>query len=238
MLLALGALERKGFEPDLPVVQRACKYLDGQAKLRIPSSLDRRVKAALSAGSAAALVAINCDRGNENLNRMFEEAIGRAGDIHSSPQLGWPGYLNLAIVSRQLGWVSWTRFHNATKYFAISICEPGGAVDERMSEMADPFPFEDWVDSEVWRTAHLAIALSLQSNMLEKSLAIVQQDGVSIRDHLGEVYVPPISEDEAAERAKRAAELTRMILEQLKESGMDVDESDLKPKSKKPNKPQ
>ncbi len=228
VLLAIGALERKGFEPDAHVIEKACQFLQSQSIMRTPSDIDRRIKAVLSAGTAAALIAINCDRNSEPLGLYVQEVSDRFSDVHSSPALNWPGFLHVAILARQNNNETWLKFHDATKYISVQRIQMDGKVVDLPGNGSKLLDFETWVDSQVWRNAHFAIALSLQSRSLEKSLALTASEPIKTRDHLGKLFNRPAEDVADSERAKKAAELTKMILEQLKESGMDVDENDLK----------
>ena len=57
ILLSLAVAERNGMSGDNGPIEKAVAYLKSQAEARISSPVDRRIKAGLSAGTAAALIA-------------------------------------------------------------------------------------------------------------------------------------------------------------------------------------
>ena len=228
VLMALGAWERKGMIPDNSTIEKGCKYLAEQADLRIPSSLDRRIKAVLSSGSAAALVAINCDRNDVMLDGYLENGMDRAHDMFSSPSLGLAGLLHTAIAARQVGNERWLQFHNAVKHLIISLADSNGRVFEYPNIIREPLDFEVGVDDEVWRTAHIAIVASMQSKQLEKILGIAKSPTMFARNNLGEKVEANARSNQPVMGSTEAEELKKMIMEQLKAQGMEIDESKMK----------
>lgn len=230
VLLAIGALERKGMSGENDVIEKACCYLQQQAEIRIPSSVDRRTKGALSAGTAAALVALNCERNDLALKELRGVAMERAEDMFFAPSLGLPGVFQTALSSRQMGNESWMQFHNAFKHLGIALQNPTGGFHTYPGVKREALPFEQLVAGEAWNAAHLAAILSVQSQSLKKLLAIEQPPTMVARDSLGKK-----SEAGSSMQAIKlntgsadAEEIKKMIMEQLKERGMDVDESKLK----------
>jgi len=232
-LLAIGALERKGMSGENDVIEKACGYLQQQAESRIPSSVDRRTKAALSAGTAAALVALNCDRNDSALQELRGVAMERAEDMFFAPSLGLPGLVHTALSSRQLGNESWMQFHNAFKHLGIVLQNPTGGFHTYPGIERESLPFEQLVAGEAWDTAHLAIILSVQSQRLTKLLALEQTPMLAARDSFGkksEAVSTPAGMQTMSINANSAdaEEIKKMIMDRLKEQGMDVDESKLK----------
>ena len=234
ILLAIGALERKGMSGENDVIEKACGYLQQQAEVRIPSSVDRRTKAALSAGTAAALVALNCDRNDLALKELRVIAMERAEDMFFAPSLGLPGLVHTALSSRQLGNESWLQFHNAFKHLGIVLQDPNGGFHTYPGVERESLPFEQLVAGDAWESAHLAILLSIQSQSLTKMLALEQAPMSVARDSLGKKS-DVVSSGASGIQAMRlnangadAEEIKKMIMDRLKEQGMDVDESKLK----------
>ncbi len=234
VLLALGVLERKGMTIDNAMIERAMTWLNEQSRLRVPSTVDRRVKALLSAGTAAALSALNCDRNDLLLKEHLAGALDRAHDVLTAPQLGLPGLVSIAIAARQAGNESWLQFHESVKHLAVSLPRPDGSVSDYPNVKRDPLDFELRVAGESWTTAHIGLLISMQSQSLEKLMAIETPDSMIVRDSTGKksdgsAGMPVLKLDGA--NTADAEALKKMIMDQLKEQGMDVDESKLEIKT-------
>jgi hypothetical protein len=230
VLLAIGGLERIEFADDAKMIEKGCGYLLRQAKLRVPAAIDRRVKAALSAGSAAALVALNCQRNDPHLRQLLDEVLSRSHDLYTADSLSLPGLLHASIAAKQMGTASWLRFYQSVKYLLVAICEPDGRVLEYPGVERSPFPFETVVDAEVWRTAHVAMVMSLQSPSLENLLAINTSLEMTVRDSSGRP-APTIDPNRSAANSAEAEALKKMIFDELRKQGMEIDESQLKVQS-------
>ena len=228
VLLAIAAWDRRGFALNPRMVQKACAFLDEEGKARVPRRMDRRTKAALSAGTAAALIALNCDRGNSQLRRYMEEALSRASDLNSSPSLSLPGLFQCGMAARQLDTPAWLRFHSQIRYLAASLFELDGAIAVDPDFQTDLPEVEAMVDPEVWRCAHWIMIRSLYWQPLSKLSGIDRSDEIDVRDHLAKKFEvsSPVAVSDSAK--KDAEELTRMIIQQLKDRGMEVDEEKLK----------
>ena len=86
------------------------------------------------------------------------------------------------------------------------------------------------IDSDIWRSSHWIMIRSLYWQPLRRISGIDRTDQIELRDHLAkkfEVAQPTEMSDQAK---KDAEELTKMIIQQLKDRGMDVDEEKLKMK--------
>ena len=237
VLLAIGALERKGFSGEADTIEKAIGYLHDQNKLRVPAPIDRRIKAALSAGTAAAMLALNCDRNDVQLREYLKTALQRSHDMHTSPALALPGLLHLAMACRQLGNESWLQFYDATKYLAVAIGSADGSSIEYPMIKRKRLDFESDAFGDTWRTAHFSLIQSIQSKQLTRVLAIdappmlVNRDGNGKKSETigdqggpGPGGVQVIKIDGAA----GSDEIKKMIMERLKEQGMEVDESKIK----------
>lgn len=232
VLLAIGALERKGMRGDNAIIEKGCAYLLEQADVRVPSHVDRRTKAALSASTAAALVALNCDRSDLKLKNQLNNALERTDDMFFAPSLGLPGLFQTALASRQIGNEPWLQFHNSFKHLAIALQGTAGNFHPYPNVERELLPFEQQVDGEAWNSAHFALILSMQSQSLKKLLALEQQPGLVTRGSSGKVAETASSGGAQVMKldvtGANAEELKKMILDKLKEQGIEVDESKLK----------
>ena len=231
VLASIGVLERAGVQIDNEIVENGVAFLREQANIRIPSSLDRRLKGLLSAGTVVGLVAINIDRDNAELRQYMNEAQDRAHDIFSSPALGLPGMLSVSVAARQLGNESWLQLHQSVKHLLVSMQDHDGAYAQYPGVEQEPLEFEKAVSGAAWETAHVALMYSMQSQGLKKLLAIDQPANLLARDESGK----KISKADASARVMKldaknmdAEAIKQMIMEQLKEQGMDVDPSKMK----------
>ncbi len=184
VLLALGAIERKGVMSDNGSIANACKYLKEQATARVADgSIDRRTKAALLAGTGAAMIGINCDRNDGFLLGSMKECSVRTADLLEAPTLGLPGVVANALFARAMGNESWIGFHNATKYQWASKLDSKGAFHLRTGSQ----PLSDQVepDSEAWSTSHLCMLLAAQSDRLQRLTGQSQSPMMASRDSDG-----------------------------------------------------
>ncbi len=245
ILFAIGALERKGVPVENAMVEQGCKFLHEQGKVRIPSSLDRRTKAALAAGTAATMVSLNCDRSNVQLTDYLKTAMARANDMYFAPTYGMPGLVSAAIVSRQLGNESWMQFHNAFKYIGLALQEADGGFASYPNVEREYSEFEQLADGDAWRTGQLAIIQTIQSQRLKKLLALEQPEDLASRDAYGKQIDANATAGQSgvqmmqldANGVTDPEELKKLIMEKLKDSGIDVDASNMKiQKGSKPKK--
>ncbi len=235
VLMALGALERKELATENEAIEKGFSWLQEQSRLRIPGSIDRRVKSILSAGTAAALVVCNCDDNDVQLGELVKHALERAGDVYTAPQFGLSGFFLTALATRQSGNEAWLRFHNSIKHLAISLQRPDGRIVPYPGIKRAPLDFEERVAGEAWETAHVALVLSMQSRQLKRLLGVDTSESMVVRDSSGKVSTADADagELEVDPNKANAEEIKKMILEQLREQGMEVDESDLKIESAK-----
>ena len=232
VLAAIGAMERAGISIENDLVESGVKFLHEQAKLRIPSTLDRRVKGLLSAGNVVALAALNLDQNDLQMREYLKIAQERAHDMFSSPALALPGMLHTSIASRQLGNESWLQQHNSTKCLLVAMHDDSGQHIPFPGVTSEPLEFELAVAGPAWNTAHVALLHSMQSQSLQRMLAIEAPENLLARDSSGK----QLSKEEAANakvikldlKGGDAEDLKRMIMEQLKARGMEVDESKMK----------
>lgn len=183
-LLAMGMWERKGVMHQGDALQRACGFLKQQADARSESSLDRRTKAALSAGTAAALIAINCQPSDPFLKQMIDECMSRAADVQNAPSLSCPGLMSTALVARASGNESWVQFHTAAKIPLVSAQRPDGTF-QSSPHVAN----EDTVgleDNKHWQAAHFALSLAMQHGYLKKMIGEADTPMLVVRDSSGE----------------------------------------------------
>ena len=234
VLLAIGAWERKGFAFESRLAKRGCAFLDRAGKARISNRMDRRTKAVLSAGSASALLALNCDRGNPQLLRYLEESLSRAADMNSAPVFSLSGLFNCGLVARQLDTPSWLNFHRQTRFLAACLFESDGNVARDPDWQVDLPEFKRLIDSDVWRSANWIMIASLYWQPLTRMSGIDRTDEIELRDHLANKFEISQPVDDSDSRKKDAEELTRMIIQQLKDRGMDVDEEKLKKNKPEP----
>ena len=232
VLAAIGAMERAGISIENDLVESGLKFLHEQAKLRIPSALDRRVKGLLAAGNVVALAALNLDQNDLQMREYLTVAQERAHDMFTSPTLALPGMLHASLASRQLGNEAWLQQHNATKCLLVALHDDTGQYTAFPGVTSDPLEFESAVAGPAWNTAHIALLHSMQSQSLKRMLAIEAPENLLARDSTGK----QLSKEEAANskvmkldlKGSDAEELKRMIMEQLKARGMEVDESKIK----------
>ena len=93
--------------------------------------------------------------------------------------------------------------------------------------------FENAANGTVWRTAHLVLIQSMQSQQLKRVLAIDSPPQLVIRDGVGKKAAlgPDGRRSQAGVQVMKidgnasAEELKQMIMERLKEQGMEVDEA-------------
>ena len=239
VLTAVGALERAGFSIENDMVEKGVAYLHDQADLRIPSSLDRRTKGILSAGTVVALVALNLDQSDLKLRNYLKNAQERAHDMYSAPRLALPGMLHSAIASRQLGNESWLQQHNATKHQLVSMHDELGRYVAYPGVVSEPLEWETFVASPAWNTAHLALLHSMQSKNLRRILAIETPENLLARDSSGKQLSKAAANAKVMKMDLDTSDpeaLKKMIMEQLKAQGMDVDPSKMKIKTIETNK--
>ena len=232
VLAAIGALERSGIMMENDIVEKGIGFLHKQAKIRIPSSLDRRTTGVLSAGTVVALAALNLDQTDLQLREYFKVAQERARDLHSAPALSLPGMLHNAVAARQLGNESWLRLHNDTKHLLVAMHDESGNYVGCPGIEPEPLEFETAVAGPAWDTAHAAILHAMQSQSLKRLLAIDAPEILLARDSAGK----KLSKAEAKNAKVMKLDIDtndpeaikQMIMEQLQAQGIEVDESKMK----------
>ena len=224
VLLAIAALDRKGFSLEPKTMEAACALLDREGRVRIASGMDRRVKGALSAGTAAALLALNCDHGNPTFRRYLDNALERSRDMNTSPMVSLPGLFNCALVARHADTQSWIEFHNRTKYVAGSLFLPNGDVGVDAESQTELTEVEGVVDPGIWRATHWIMIRSMYWQPFKCLAGVRRSDEIDQRDHLGRKFDVRQQVGTTGDSKQDAEELTRMILQQLKDRGMEVDE--------------
>ena len=130
ILLSLAVAERNGMSGDNGPIEKAVAYLKSQAEARISSPVDRRIKAGLSAGTAAALIALNVDRADALLTRLAKESLRLAEDIPKSRALSVPHTFSAAMLSRQSGVNSWIDHHRHAKLLLSQLQLSDGSFEQ------------------------------------------------------------------------------------------------------------
>ena len=185
VLLALGAWERKGMMGRPDTIANACAFLKEQAKARASGSLDRRTRAALNAGTAVALRAINCSESDPFFRQLVKDSLQRSRDVATSPVLGMTGLLSTARVARRSGMEGWTRFQNDVRILLAMIESPSGSFDpvpEKTTEVLmgienDPH----------WKAAHLTMTLAMQHDPWKRINGVQTTPMLVVRNSLGVV---------------------------------------------------
>ena len=171
VLLAIGMLERKGVMGNPGTIEKACGFLKKQMELRSGSNLDRRYKNALTAGTAAALMSINCQTTDSFLKQAAEDGLMGAGQCYASPISTLPGILSTAVLARQTGNDAWAQFHNETKYWLSSLQAPDGSFRDFPMAKSDQDRATYKSANSHWKAAHCCLLLSMQSGNLKKLTA-------------------------------------------------------------------
>ena len=108
--------------------------------------------------------------------------------------------------------------------------EDGSAIEYPNIEQG-LLEFESAAQGTVWRTSHLALIQSMQSKQLKRLLAIDSPPQLATRDGNGKkVSAESLQSVQAMkiEGNPDVEELKKMIMDRLKEQGMEVDESKIK----------
>lgn len=184
-LLAIGMLERKGISGNPETIKKACSYLKSQLTTRAGSSIDRRVKSALTAGTGAALVAINCQPSDPVLERSIEDGLAFAGEMYSSPRLNLTGLLSVALLAKQTGNENWQRFHENNKVFLTSVVAPDGSFFSFPGNN-EPSETEHLADNPIWQAAHYCLLLTMQSGNLKSFTGQTKSPMAVARNSAGE----------------------------------------------------
>ena len=235
ILLALGVAERNGLVGDNEPIEKAVGYLKSQAKLRIAADLDRRTKAGLSAGTAAAMLSLNMDRADQVVTRLSKEAFRLAESIPHSRELAVPHTLAAAIISRQSGVGAWIDHHRHAKLLVSQLQQADGSFEPVPNANQDRWevPF----DSDPWRTAHYCLIVQLQDPVLaafsaEKSHPMLVARDAAGKKQAGNSSGPgggqmvgglQLDLDGLDPSSLSPEELREKLMEKLKEQGMDVD---------------
>ena len=234
VLLALGALERKGMMGDNKMIANACKYLKEQATARVADgSMDRRTKAALLAGTAAAMTGVNCDRADGFLISSGKECAARTSDLFDAPELAMSGLVSNALFARAMGNEAWIAFHNATKYQWAGRLDSSGRLHVPKNMLSDDgdasWSKDATPNSEAWQTAQLCIMLAAQSDQLEKLTGQTQSPMMARRDSDGKKTegssvagkIPGLPA--GAKVIKLEGKSLEDMKDQLKDMGIDLD---------------
>ena len=167
VLLGIGMLERMGVSANPETIKKACGYLSSQLTARAGSPVDRRIKAALTAGTGAALVSINCQPSDALLEQSTEDGLEWVDEMYLSPSLNLPGLLSVATLARQSGDEHWLSFHEGNKLFLTAVSDPNGQFVAYPRKNQKPLDFEVHCDDSAWQAAHFCLLLSMQSGRLE-----------------------------------------------------------------------
>ena len=235
VLLALGIAERDGFVGPNDVIEKAVGYLKRQARLRIAADLDRRTKAGLSAGSAAAMVVLNMDRADPLVTRLSKEAFRLAEDIPQSRTLAVPHGLAAALISRQSGVAAWIDHHRHAKLMLSQLQRADGSFESVPIQQPRPLEWEQRVAGDCWRTAHYALIAQLQEPGLAAFSAEQSHPMLVARDGDGKPQAAggssPATQimgglqldlDGIDPSSLSPEELQEKLMEKLKEQGVDV----------------
>ena len=186
VLLALGMLERHGKENRDEVIQAACTYLRQQESARKQDNLmDRRIKAALSAGTGVALQAINCHSHDEFLLELASDNQTLAKEILFSPTASLTGLVSSAVFSRQLGNDTWVNYYNQVKTQLVCLQQPDGQITRYAGSEREPLSCLVACDSPAWRTACGCLIFFLQTENLPYLATLTTSSELAMRDSLG-----------------------------------------------------
>ncbi len=237
VLLALGLAERNGIVIDNSRIEKAIAFLKEQAKARIASPIDRRLKAGLSAGTIAAMVELNVDRSDSFLVDLFREVRARLGDLYFSPSLAVPHTLVAAVCSRQSGGPAWIAFHSQSKFLLTSLQQLDGRFVRYPGVGESLGVLELFCSGDAWRTAHYVLALSLPETTMNGLAAEKSPPLLTSRDGDGKRGT---STADAKQPATAGAlkldfdptglspeELREKLMEQLKEQGVQMGDGDV-----------
>jgi hypothetical protein len=234
ILFALGVAERSGMMGDNASIEKAVAYLKSQAKARISSPIDRRIKAGLSAGTVAALNAVNVDRSDELVTRLTKETIRLAEEIPYSRALSVPHTLSAATLSRQSGVNTWIDHHRHAKLLVTQLQRSDGGFEKIVNHKLAPLELEIACDNDNWRTAHYCLLLQLQNPTMaafaaEKShpmLVARAGDGTPRKETAASGNPVPFSGGLKLDfdpTGMSPEELKEKMLEKLKAQGINID---------------
>ena len=185
-LLAIGMLERMGVSANPETVKNACEFLKSQLPARAGSPVDRRVKAALTAGTGVALYAINCQPSDSFLEQTIEDGLELVREMHMSPSLNLPGLLSTAVLARQAGDGKWVRFHEDAKLYLTAAASPDGQFFTPPGSNQQALEFEAHSDDAAWQAAHYCLILAMQSSQLKSLTAQKKSPMMVARNSAGE----------------------------------------------------
>lgn len=187
VLLAIGMLERKGMmmAGSTDLLPPACAYLKSQMSARWAGDLNRRLKSALNAGTAAAWIANNCQRTDPELTRMVENALADVAGAHLSPSLRLPGVLSIALLARQTGKQNWLKYHAGSKYWIASLLRADGSFQSIPVSTHEEQALEPHAQDAAWQAAHYCLVLSMQAAKLEKLTAQAEPPNLVARNSDG-----------------------------------------------------
>ncbi|MFK7767389.1 MAG: hypothetical protein AB8B55_09225 [Mariniblastus sp.] len=184
VLLAMGMLERKGLTGNPEAIKRACEFLKQETELRAASSLDRRLKNTLTAGTAAALRSVNCQMTDDFFKRVVEGGLEGVDQCYASPILTVAGVLSTAVLARQTGDDAWAQFHDGTKYWLSSLQVPDGSFQSMPGTMTNALNAEN--SNADLETAQYCLLLQMQSGKLKKMTAEIDSPMMVSRNSDGE----------------------------------------------------
>ena len=185
-LLAIGMLERMGVSSNSESIKKACEFLKTQLIARAGSSVDRRIKAGLTAGTGAALFAINCDPSDTILEQTITDGLELVREMHMSPSLNLPGLLSVATLARQAGDGKWVQFHEEAKLYLSAAASPDGQFFTTPGSNRKALEFEIHSDDPAWQAAHYCLLLSMQSSQLKSLTAQKKSPMMVARNSAGE----------------------------------------------------
>lgn len=239
ILMALGAWEAKGVSGQAEILTRACGFLKSQHEARAKGNVDRRTRAALASGTAAALVAINCQEKDLFFKQLVKDSIDRSEDVLTSPVLPLSGLLTTALVARSSDKQDWIRFHNAVRVPLTAALSPDGSfhatpgVASREVSGVEASPH--------WRAAHLALVTGMQRGNLKRLTGQARGPMQVTRNSAGEKASGGANQAAGMPGKPPAGMMTftmddlsgegsleDQIKEKLKEMGMDADNIQVK----------
>ena len=167
VLMSIGAWESKNMKGNPEQIAQACQFLKQQHKLRTLNEMDRRVKAALNAGTASGLVAINCQVSDAFLKQLKKDSMERVHDVFQAPQLAMSGLLSSALLARGGDKQSWVHFHNGFKVAGLANQQEDGSFYANLVSNGDESLLS--VESDpLWSSCHMAMAFALQQGSLTR----------------------------------------------------------------------
>ena len=251
VVLAMGMLERNGLMMNQgnDSLQRACKYLKSQLTARAAQDLDRRIKAGLDAGTAAALVSINCQRSDPTLSHATESGLTNINERPAAPSVALPGLLATAVLARQTDKQNWIRFYQDTKHWLISLQSPDGRFARLPDSGYQPLDLESQYNDPAWQAAHYCLLLAMPSGNLKRLTAQEQpptmmtrnSDGQTTEGQVaGQAQVPQVPEGARMIQLDfgdlQGEDLQEALREKLKEEGIEIGEGQIQGLDKLPKK--